>query len=202
MVKEQIYIDKEIGEVRLVRSMRGKRITIRVHPVKGVSVSVPVRLPVSEGLKFLDKKRDWVLKVIARQGETRGEVPQVPQLSAEEIERLRKIAKSVLPPRLEGFAREFGYNVSKVTIKNNKSNWGSCSRLGNINLNLRLITLPEDLCDYVLLHELAHLSHHNHSKRFHATLESLCAKHFNTEADLKNFSLSRGLERELKKYWI
>ena len=94
-----------------------------------------------------------------------------------EVERLRAQAKAELPPRLAQLALKHGFHYNKVFIKNNISNWGSCSSLGNINLNLRLVTLPEELRDYVMLHELCHLKYMNHGPKFHALLESVCPGH-------------------------
>ena len=62
-----------------------------------------------------------------------------------------------------------------MVVKHNSTNWGSCSARGNINLNLNLVRLPEPVCDYVLLHELAHLRHPDHGPGFHALLEKLCS---------------------------
>lgn len=90
------------------------------------------------------------------------------------VEVLREEAKILLPQKLSYFSDQYGFLFHKVTIKHNSSNWGSCSRAGNINLNLNLIRLPEPLCDYVLLHELCHLKEPNHGPRFHALLERLC----------------------------
>lgn len=90
------------------------------------------------------------------------------------VEVLREEAKILLPQKLSYFSDQYGFHFHKVTIKHNSSNWGSCSRAGNINLNLNLICLPEPLCDYVLLHELCHLKEPNHGPRFHALLERLC----------------------------
>lgn len=106
-----------------------------------------------------------------------------------EIERLRAQAKEELPPRLAQLAAIHGFRYNKVFIKNNVSNWGSCSSLKNINLNLRLVTLPKELQDYVMLHELCHLKYLNHGKDFHALLESVCPGH-------------RELARRMKEYKI
>lgn len=94
-----------------------------------------------------------------------------------QVELLRAQAKSELPPRLAQLAALHGFVYKKVFIKNNISNWGSCSSLGNINLNLRLVTLPQNLQDYVMLHELCHLKYLNHGPQFHALLESVCPGH-------------------------
>ena len=91
-----------------------------------------------------------------------------------DVERLRKDAKLVLPARCRSLAERYGFTVNKVFIKHNRSNWGSCSAKGNINLNLNLVRLPAELRDYVILHELCHLKELNHGAAFHALLESLC----------------------------
>ena len=100
------------------------------------------------------------------------------------VEVLREEAKILLPQKLSYFSDQYGFHFYKVTIKHNSSNWGSCSRAGNINLNLNLIRLPEPLCDYVLLHELCHLKEPNHGPRFHALLERLCLSNIRHLIDL------------------
>ena len=103
------------------------------------------------------------------------------------VESLRAQAKKELPPRLAELAAQHGFKYNKVFIKNNISNWGSCSSLGNINLNLRLVELPSELQDYVMLHELCHLRYLNHGREFLALLESVCPGH-------------RALARELRAH--
>lgn len=100
------------------------------------------------------------------------------------VEVLREEAKILLPQKLSYFSDQYGFHFHKVTIKHNSSNWGSCSRAGNINLNLNLIRLTEPLCDYVLLHELCHLKEPNHGPRFHALLARLCLSNIRHLIDL------------------
>ncbi|MFO7939627.1 MAG: YgjP-like metallopeptidase domain-containing protein [Bacteroidales bacterium] len=96
-----------------------------------------------------------------------------PHIQSFIIEVLRKEAKSVLPAQVYRLAKQFDLPVNKVFIKNLRSIWGSCSGLNNINLNLHLMRLPEDLRQYVICHELAHLKVRNHSAAFWAYLETL-----------------------------
>ena len=107
----------------------------------------------------------------------------------EEVAALRKEAKAVLPPRLRELALKHGFVVNRIAIKHNASSWGSCSSKGNINLNLNLMRVPEHLRDYVMLHELCHLRHMNHSAEFHALLESMCPGHRTLARELKNYKL-------------
>ena len=106
------------------------------------------------------------------------------------VEQLRAQAKQELPPRLAELAALPGFKYNKVFIKNNISNWGSCSSLGNINLNLRLMELPSELRDYVMLHELCHLRYLNHGREFHALLESVCPGHRDLARQLRAHRLT------------
>jgi len=90
------------------------------------------------------------------------------------IERALKVeAKKYLPEKVKELAVKFDLNYNKLTLKNIKSRWGSCSRKNNINLSIHLMRLPDHLIDYVILHELAHTVHHNHSRRFWAMLDKV-----------------------------
>ena len=164
----KILMDPEIGEVTFRKSLRSRSISIRVHPVKGVSVSVPYIVPYAAARLFFEARREWILETMARQKERLKDVrPAAPG----EIEALRRQAKAELPPRLAALAARYGFIYNKVTIKHNASNWGSCSSKGNINLNLNIVRLPKVLQDYILLHELCHLRHQDHGHSFHLLLE-------------------------------
>ena len=165
---EKTFIDLEIGEVTLRKSARSSRMSIKVHPVKGVSITVPYIMPYAAGKLFFQSRRDWIIATMARQKERFKDV-HVP--SEAEVEALRRQAKAELPPRLSGLAVRYGFTYNRIAIKHNASNWGSCSAKGNINLNLNIVRLPRTLQDYVLLHELCHLRHQDHSHAFHLLLE-------------------------------
>ena len=172
-MKEKVHIDPVVGEVRLRKSRRSRRVSIRVHPVRGIVVTVPYYVPFATGVAFLESRREWCLAALQRAGARNSELPE-----GESVDSLRAQAKAALPPRLTELAQRYGFKYNRVTIKHNTSNWGSCSSKGNINLNLNLMRVPEPLRDYILLHELTHLKHPDHSRAFHAALESLLADHF------------------------
>lgn len=113
------------------------------------------------------------------------EVQQYVRLAVEQTLRLE--AKKYLPERVAYWARQFNLSYQKVVIKNAKTRWGSCSATNNINLSLHLMRLPQHLCDYVILHELAHTVEKNHGPRFWALLDQLSGD-------------ARGLDRQLKDY--
>ena len=101
----------------------------------------------------------------------------------------RKEAKKYFPVRLGELARLYGFEFRKISIKNNRSRWGSCSGSNNINLSLHIMRLPGHLSDYIMLHELVHTVHKNHSKSFWKHLDTITGN-------------AKALDRELKKYRI
>ncbi len=181
-VKEKVHIDPVLGEVRLRKSARARRISLRVHPRRGVLVTVPFYAPYTLGVTFLESRREWVLAALERAAARNADLPD-----GEDIESLRAKAKAALPPRLADLAARYGFIYHRVAIKHNTSNWGSCSSKGNINLNLNLMRVPVPLQDYILLHELTHLRHADHSPAFHAELERLLADHFAQNAEDETF---------------
>lgn len=166
----RIFVDPEIGEVVFRKSLRSRSISIRVHPVKGVSVSVPYIVPYAAAKLFFQARRGWILETMARQREKYRDVKVA---SPSEIDAMRRQAKAQLPGRLAELATRYGFTYNRVAIKHNASNWGSCSTKGNINLNLNIVRLPKVLQDYVLIHELCHLRHPDHGHGFHLLLEHL-----------------------------
>ncbi len=182
----KIYTDPEIGEVKLRKNIRCRRISLRVSPCGGVTVSLPWICSYSTAIAFIEANKAWVLKTMEKQ---KAKIGAEAEVSREEIEALRKRAKAELPVRLAELAEEYSFRYNQVRIKHNSSNWGSCSRKGNINLNLNLVRLPDELRDYVLLHELCHLRIPDHSPKFHALLESLCPEHRRKQKALKEYKL-------------
>ena len=168
---DKIYKDEQLGEITFRKKKGIKRMSIRVHPVKGVSVTVPYLVPYAAALAFFKLKRDWVVQTVMSQ---KARLQNIPKADPETIEALRKQAKACLPQRLKELADRYGFVYNRVAIKHNATNWGSCSTKNNINLNLNIIRLPQVLRDYILLHELCHLRHRDHGQAFHLLLEHLC----------------------------
>ena len=102
-------------------------------------------------------------------------------------EALRKEAKQFIPARVKELAAKYNFNYNKVFIKNIKSRWGSCSKKGNLNFSLHLMLLPEELIDYVILHELAHTVEHNHSKNYWAVLNKIYGNAKTIDRKLKDY---------------
>ncbi len=157
-----------IGRVLFQANKRSKRISIRVNPEKGVRVAFPPSTSLKRAKKYFEDNLDWVEKNVVktrqRQLHRDNFYGDLPPLDVEkEAERLYL--------RLVELAEYHGYFFNKVTFRHQKTRWGSCSAKNNISLNINLARLPQELCDYVLLHELAHTRVKNHSKQFWAELD-------------------------------
>ncbi len=160
-----VFDHPRLGEVTLSQSLRARRIAIRVSRAGGVRVSFPRGVSQRKALAFLESKIVWVEcareRLAARQAALLPALP--PEQEKARIEELRRAAKADLPGRIERLARQTGLRYAKMTVRAARTKWGSCSGKGNISLSLFLMTLPEHLRDFVIIHELCHTVHHDHS---------------------------------------
>lgn len=167
----------------IVRSERARHIRITISPDRTVRLTVPRRKSMEKGRQFLHSKVPWILRNLRRAGEL-----EKPQENLPGFEVSEQQACDMLIGRLQELARIHRLDYGKVSIRNQKTKWGSCSSKNNISLNVNIVRLPDQLRDYVILHELVHTRIKNHSKEFWAELNKAlggCAKE---------------LARKLKKY--
>jgi len=160
----------ELGEIVLSQTPRARRITLTVKPSGAVRLSFPPSVSRRSATAFLEEKSAWIVEARERL-RRRFAAAERPAPAPAEIEELRRRAKAELPARVEELARRFGFRYGKVTIRAARTKWGCCTSRNNLSLSLFLMILPERLRDFVLLHELCHTVHHNHSPRFHALLD-------------------------------
>ena len=154
-------------EYTVIRSNR-RTIGLEVKPDGQVIVRVPIRLPDSEICKFVHKHEEWIQKhqEIARQ--RLEERPPVEKLTMQKIQELADQAVKVIPQRVAYYAPKIGVDYGRITIRNQKTRWGSCSANGNLNFNCLLMLTPSEVIDSVVVHELCHRKEMNHSDRFYA----------------------------------
>ena len=171
--------------MRIAASARSRRISLTVRPSGEVRLTYPAGVAERRAIAFLESRVEWVVQAKRRMVERQ---TGVHRYTPAETEKLRRTAKAVLPEKAERFARMFGFKYGRITIRAARTKWGSCTGSNNISLSLFLMTLPEHLQDYVIIHELCHTVHHNHSARFHAL------------ADRCLGGREKELQRELRNY--
>jgi predicted metal-dependent hydrolase len=137
-----------------------------------VRVTIPSRGSRREALRFYESQRDWVHRQQVRVAGLRAPIPA--DLPTSEKRRLIDRARVELSSRLLEIAQTLGLAVRKVSIRDQRHRWGSCSPSGHICLNWRLVTMPSNVRDYVLYHELMHLRRMDHSPQFWKLVAEVC----------------------------
>lgn len=179
---EKIVPDKELGDVLFRKSSQAKRYIIKIKN-QTVTVVIPHSGKYLIARAFLLKNKAKVIEVLRKVQEP----PSVQCLAEDE---LRRKAKAYLPAKTEQLAAIHGFTYTSLSIRPSRTRWGSCSSRKSINLSFFLMMLPEHLIEYVILHELCHTVHMNHSPAFWALLDQHLGQN------------SKALRRELRSYII
>ena len=169
-----------IGVVSMYSSNRAKRIIIYIRKNNEVRVAIPKNINIDNAKEFVLSKTNWIKK-------TQKKISKKIVLDYSNIN--KKLAKKILIERLNKISIDTGLLYNKVSIKNQKTRWGSCSSLNNINLNINLINLPLRLIDYVIFHELVHTIEKNHSRKFWNLLNKYLPEAQNLNKELNNYAI-------------
>ena len=159
--------------IEVIRSKR-KTLAIEIRPDMRVVVRAPEKIPQNEIMKFVEEKQNWIKKHLVQmyfKAEENKKQKKVPALTNADIEKLCQKALSVIPDKVKYYAEIMGVTYGRITIRNQKTRWGSCSSKGNLNFNCLLMLMPDKVLDYVVVHELCHLKQMNHSKKFWKEVE-------------------------------
>lgn len=168
---------------------RTRRITIRVRRGGTVVVTKPRWVSKRAVEAYVEKSRAWIARAQARLG-TATKTSRV-ESSAKEYKKYKKAAHELIVRRMQHFARTHDLRWEQVSVRNQKSRWGSCSQRGTLSFNYRLVFLPRELADYVVVHELAHLKHLNHSRAFWALVGDMLPGYKEAKKELRRYE--RGL---------
>ena len=153
--------------MKIIRSNR-KSLALEIKPREGLIVRVPFKTPQEQIEKFINDHKDWIEKHLKSMGERQKELSSVDKLTMDEIRTLAEQALKLIPERVKYYASLIGVTYGRITIRNQRSRWGSCSSKTNLNFNCLLMLTPPEVIDSVVVHELVHLKEMNHSERFYA----------------------------------
>lgn len=165
-----------------------KTLALQITPEGRVIVRAPRRCPRSYINSFVREKEQWVekhLRKIQEQANAHADARR-PTMSEKDRARYISIARDIFTHKTEYYARIMGISYGRIAIREQKTRWGSCSSKGNLNFNWRLILAPEEVLDYVVVHELAHRREMNHSKAFYAIVESVLPDYRRAQKWLKD----------------
>ena len=156
----------------IIRSSR-KTVSLEIRSDGTVLVRAPRRLSEKTIREFVQSKEGWLREKLKKY-ENR---PALPAFTESQIETLKKQAKADITARVRRFAPLVGVSYGRITIRAQKTRWGSCSGEGNLNFNCLLVLTPPEIRDYVVIHELCHRKEMNHSARFWAEVAKICPDH-------------------------
>jgi len=174
-----------IGRIGLKRNQRARHLNLTVKPFTGVQVTLPPGIPLNQVERFVVSKKRWIAKHLEQAREMERKRMQV----SERIDGIdSEKAAEFLVQELHRLANRHGFNIQRVTVRNQKTRWGSCSADNNISLNVNLINLPSTLQRYVLLHELLHTRIKNHGRKFWNELDRLMSNARDLRSQLNEYS--------------
>lgn len=159
-------------KVEVVYSNR-KSVAIQIKPDGTVVLRAPYGVPKRELNRILEEKSAWIEAHLQEIKEQEAEQKALPKFSKQEIKELANKALAYIPERVKYYAPIVGVNYTRITIRNQKTRWGSCSSKGGLNFNCLLMLTPPEVIDYVVVHELCHRKEMNHSKAFWAEVEKV-----------------------------
>jgi len=163
-MKKEILLKNEKVEYRLKKSRRARNISLTIGKSAELSVTIPFWADENRALEFILKKADWILQKMKYFKDIQSSL--LPERSRKDYLKCKELAREITEKKLEYFNQFYNFSFNRISIRNQKTRWGSCSRNGNLNFSYRIAYLPEKLCDYIIVHELCHLSEFNHSKKF------------------------------------
>ena len=153
-------------EIEVIRSNR-KTLALELHPNR-LLVRAPMGATEKDIRAFVQENQGWIEKNLAKMQAQQQAAACVKRLTMEEIQQLADLALKIIPERVKYYAPLVGVSYSRITIRNQRSKWGSCSSKGNLNFNCLLMLAPPEVLDSVIVHELCHRKEMNHSPRFYA----------------------------------
>jgi predicted metal-dependent hydrolase len=152
-------------DYKIKRSKRARKGSIVVTYTGEVIVTVPYLASTYLTDRFVQKRSEWIRKTqehLKKKFENKNILKQ----SRQDFKNKKSAALRLVSERLKHFNAVYNLKINNIKIKNHASRWGSCSSKGNLNFNYTIINLPQELADYIIVHELCHLKELNHSKKF------------------------------------
>lgn len=158
-------------KINIIRTDR-KTLSIQLKPGE-IIARASLRMKDKEIYSFIESKKSWIEKNLAKIEKREKAISDVQPFTQEEINALAEKAKQIIPERVKYYAPKIGVTYNRITIRCQRTRWGSCSSKGNLNFNCLLALFPIEVIDSVVVHELCHRKHMNHSPQFYAEVEKV-----------------------------
>ena len=179
----------DLPDYRIIKTRR-KTIGLEISPDLQITVRAPYHLSDARIREFVESKQTWILKHLAIMQERQAHDP-IPAgvISDKELRHMTEEARIIIPERVKYFAKIIGVTYGRITIRHQKTRWGSCSSSGNLNFNCMLMATSPELIDYVVVHELCHRKQMNHSPLFWKEVEEIIPDYRDLRSRLREYRL-------------
>lgn len=182
-MEKNIEIEERKIPYTLKMSPRAKRLRLSIYRNGSFVVTIPQTMNSNTIEQFIIQKSKWILKKLEYFKSFSGIV--LPKNTKREFIEHKERARIVAETRIEHFNKFYNFSFNRITIRNQKTRWGSCSKKGNISFNYKIALLPERTADYIIVHELCHLGEFNHSRNFWNLVAQTIPDHHEIRKDLK-----------------
>lgn len=164
-----------------------KRITLKIKSDGIIVVTKPKRVSVKQVEDFIFKKNEWIKKHL-EEIKSRPKIVRE-KISKEDYDKYRIQTLKIVNEKIEKYNKHYNFSYKTITIRDQKTRWGSCSRKGNLNFNYKLALISDHLVDYVVVHELCHLGEFNHSLKFWNLVEQTIPDYIERKKELRRIGL-------------
>jgi predicted metal-dependent hydrolase len=183
----RIVVIEGVGPVRFEKSRRVRRVSVTIRASRGVRVAFPGRVSFDEAKRLAEQKRAWMRRTLARIERARSRCREA-IAGAECLD--RRTARTWLAGRLQALSAEHGFAYRRLSVRTQRTVWGSASPSGAIQLNALLAVLPQEIVDYVILHELVHTRERGHGRAFWKEFERRMPDARRRQSRLREYSLA------------
>ena len=164
-MQKEINLQNEKISYELRESARARCLRITIHPGGELSATLPKGFRLEQLENFIRQKADWILRKINLARKRKSNI-LLPKSSRREYLKYKNQALRLAKLKIEELNKAYNFKYRQISVRNQKTRWGSCSRKGNLNFNYKIIHLPEKYLNYIIVHELCHLKEFNHSRGF------------------------------------
>ena len=173
-----------ISTAEIIRSKR-KTLALQIAEDGHLIVRAPLRCSNRDIVSFIEKSEKWINAHIAKVQQRNRELERLEPFLEHDIRDMAQKALEVIPERVKYYAGRLGVTYGRITIRNQRTKWGSCTSKGNLNFNCLLMAAPPEVLDSVVVHELCHRLHMNHSKEFYAEVSRVFPDYYKWDKWLK-----------------
>lgn len=159
-------LDELLADSELIRSKR-KTLALQINDEGRLIIRAPLRYPENEIRSFVAKHKSWIEANTEKIKRNSDSLSRLEPFSAQDITNMAQQAAEIIPERVKVYAEKLGVTYGRITIRCQKTKWGSCTSKGNLNFNCLLMQAPTEVLDSIIVHELCHRIHMNHSDRFY-----------------------------------